>query len=153
MHWLFQSLKGHQPKWNDEFFFFTAGFGVSIPKRASAKVKLSAVLHLKSGKSVSIPKRASAKVKLGLFLRLSPFGGTRFQSLKGHQPKWNGTENSWCRGRVGFQSLKGHQPKWNSAVEELGPDALFSFQSLKGHQPKWNVFGWEWLRRRNCFNP
>ena len=134
---------------------------VSIPKRASAKVKQINQVQRLYDKWVSIPKRASAKVKqVGDEGRS---GWYLFQSLKGHQPKWNLNECDDCvvgfpdvsipkrasakvkRAIVAspvqaiytFQSLKGHQPKWNSRV--IGPSCnLDKFQSLKGHQPKWN---------------
>ena len=85
----FQSLKGHQPKWNNAVIErWDSTIYVSIPKRASAKVKLVKHWYRASQTQVSIPKRASAKVK--------PYGASRFllylpsfQSLKGHQPKWN----------------------------------------------------------------
>ena len=132
----FQSLKGHQPKWNFSFNFqLWHEQNVSIPKRASAKVKLACPLTLLQSHSVSIPKRASAKVKpvrvwvldesiavsipkrasakVKRYCAVLSLRGLRFQSLKGHQPKWNPVTVASHHLLVEFQSLKGHQPKWN----------------------------------------
>ena len=60
---------------------------VSIPKRVTAKVEHSSPQWERPLALVSIPKRVTAKVEpVSESLRL-PF--SRFQSLKGLQPKWN----------------------------------------------------------------
>ena len=175
----FQSLKGHQPKWNICAICREKGAArrdvVSIPKRASAKVKPFWISANNGPIAVSIPKRASAKVKH--MVQADGSIDRAFQSLKGHQPKWNNQVGELPIGIFRFQSLKGHQPKWNvsdlssaewvnrvsipkraSAKVKLGWflrssfDSLF--QSLKGHQPKWNRPSLEIRRRRGIsFNP